>query len=401
MNKSLILGSLLATSLLSSSTALAAMDNIDISGFGSIVAGQTLSSGDVFTADWHDVGQYEDGLSFKPESMLAIQARSQLTDKLSFTALLSAKGTDDFEPEFDWYYLTYQASDNLTLMAGRRAIPMYYFSEFIEVGFAYPWVRPPANLYWWQIQYFNGLHASYDFTLGDYSSNITAFYGNERDDDNKEIGVLYSRGADRIREYWEEITGFTWSLSGDIFDLRFMHFSTATERTYIYESLGTNGLRDRDIDFYGLGGSLTLDNLAMFFDYNYVSSNIVGEFSLDPVTNMARQARVNNDDIFPTVLLTATYTIGDYVPYISYSKADHRQRQFDINSGNILPRAPGQDSDDYEQHELYSLGIRYNYTPNVAIKFQFDMFKDQGFAPQGWNFHGDSETITAGLDFVF
>ncbi len=57
--------------------------------------------------------------------------------------------------------------------------------------------------------------------------------------------------------------------------------------------------------------------------------------------------------------------------------------------------------DDYEQHELYSLGLRYNLSSNAAFKVQIDIFDDQGFAPRGWNIHGNSKTLTLGVDFIF
>lgn len=397
MNKSLTLSSLLVSALLVSPTVKAGLDDIQFSGFGSIVAGQTLSSDQIYTADWHDVGQYKNELSFSPESMLALQARGNLTEKLSFTAQLVAKGVDDFSPEFDWYYLTYEASDNLTLMAGRRTIPMYYFSEFYEVGFAYPWMRPPSNLYWWQVNFFNGVHASYSFTTGNLDHNITAFYGNEDDSDNKEIGALYSRGFDRVRENWKDITGFNWVVSGSFYDLRFVHFQTDRDRIYYNGSSAPStpsenaSFREGSYKFYGIGGSVQWENLGAYFDYNYVEA----EDTLD------NSVAVDNITEYPTFLVTLTYTMGDYQPFISYSKADQTGTESrDPNTGALFP-TPGQADDDYEQHVLTSIGLRYNFAPTAAFKVQYDNFEDQGFAPAGWNFHGDSEAITFGVDFIF
>ncbi len=398
MNRSLILGSLLTSSLLAAAPAKAGFDDIQISGFGSIVAGQTLSSGEVYTADWHDVGQYENDLAFEPESMLAVQARGNLTDKLSFTAQLVAKGVDDFRPEFDWYYLTYEATDNLSLMAGRRTIPMYYFSEFYEVGFAYPWMRPPSNLYWWQINFFDGLHASYSFATGNFDHTVTVFYGNENDDDNTELGTLYNRGFNKVSEEWKDITGFNWVINGSFYDLRFVHFTMDRDRVYYNgssvpsDSSGGAVFRQGDYTFYGVGGSAQLGNWGVYFDYNLVET----EDFLD--NNVA----VDNYTEFPTFLVTLTYTMGDYQPFISYSKADQTGTESrDPSTGALLPRAPGQADDDYEQHVLTSIGMKYNLSSSTSLKVQYDNFDDQGYAPQGWDFHGDSETISIGVDFIF
>lgn len=397
MKAPLLSCSLLATTMLSALPASADISNIQISGYGSIVAGQTFDSDEIFTADWHDVGQYTDSISFKPESMIALQGRGSLTDKLSFTAQLVAKGVDDFEPEFDWYYLTYEASDNLSLMAGRRTIPMYYFSEFYEVGFAYPWIRPPANLYWWQINFFNGFHATYSFSTGELDHSITAFYGNEDDSNNKEISSLYGRGFERVRENWQDITGFNWVISGSFYDLRFVHFTTDRDRIYYNgTSVPTTPSEDAQFRsgkyaFYGVGGSAQFDNLGVYFDYNYVAT----EDSLD------RNVPVNTETDYPTFLVTLTYNIGDFQPFISYSKADQKTTNFDPVTGQELPRAPGQAEDDYEQHVLTSVGLRYSVGSNTSFKVQYDNFDDQGYTPQGWDFHGDSKSMSVGIDFIF
>ena len=43
---------------------------------------------------------------------------------------------------------------------GRKRLPIYY-SDFQDVGFAYTWVRPPTDLYGWEIVSYNGVNATY------------------------------------------------------------------------------------------------------------------------------------------------------------------------------------------------------------------------------------------------
>jgi hypothetical protein len=74
-------------------------------------------------------------------------------------------------------------------------------------------------------------------------------------------------------------------------------------------------------------------------------------------------------------------------PYISYSKADHERTK--------VPTS------DLEEHYIMSYGVRYDFRPSVAFKVQYDNFVDQGDKATGWAYHGDSQTISAGVDFVF
>jgi len=373
---------LIITSILLFSAAPAKAD-IKFSGFGSIIAGKTLGSvedpfnpgqkrDEILTADFYDVGQYTNDLTFKAESIFALQAVADIGNELSVTAQLVAKGVDDFEPEFDWYYLTYQASDNLTLMAGRRNIPMYYFSEYSEVGYAYPWMRPPSNLYWWQITQFNGVHAMYSFDWGDYSNTVTAFYGNEYSRDNTEMGyyeVLFG-GVDStvVDEFWTDITGVNWNISGGNFDLRFVYFQHDLERTRRFIDT-TSDVVFTSQQFYGFGGTVDLEPFTFLFDWNFVT----------------RDDGLGTE--FPTYLVSLVYTIDDYQPYIAYSKADHERTKLNV--------------DDLEEHYIMSYGLRYNFLPNASFKVQYDRFVDQGHGPTGWAYHGDSDTISAGVDFIF
>lgn len=358
---------------------------IKFSGYGSIIAGKTLGTVDdplnpgktrdeTLTADFYDVGQYTNDITFNAESIFALQAVMDLGTGLKATAQLVAKGVDDFKPEFDWYYLSYQASENLTLMAGRRNIPMYYFSEFSEVGYAYPWMRPPSNLYWWQITQFNGLHALYDFELGDYSNSLTFFYGNEYSAGNKEMEyyeVLFG-GLDStvVDEDWTNIAGINWNISGDIFDFRFVYFQHDMDRARKLID-GTSTLLETSQKFIGFGGTVDLTPFTLLFDWNLVTRDD------------------GQGTEYPTYLVSVVYSFDDYQPYISYSKADHERTKGPTTT------------EDLEEHYLLSFGLRYNFLPNASFKVQYDHFVDQGEKATGWAYHGDADAITMGVDFIF
>jgi hypothetical protein len=374
---------LTVTSSIAMLVSTCAFADLRISGYGSVIAGKTLGTVDdplnpgqtrdeIFTADFYDVGQYKNDLTFKAESIFAVQAVMDLADNFSATAQLVAKGVDDFEPEFDWYYVTYQASENLRIMAGRRNIPMYYFSEFSEVGYAYPWMRPPSNLYWWQVTQFNGISAMYDFELGGFSNSLTFFYGNEYSDDNVEMlyyNKLYGGNARTVNEFWTDITGMNWNVSGDNFDLRFVYFTNDRDRETIQQDGSIDPYTPFSQTFLGLGGNVSVNQFTLLFDINMVDYD---------------------DDVgteFPTYLLSLVYNWGDYQPYISYSKADHERTK--------VP------TEDLEEHYVLGFGLRYNFLPSAAFKIQYDKFVDQGHKPTGWAYHGDSRAISFGVDFVF
>ena len=371
-------------SIASLSVALAspALAEVKFSGFGSIVAGQTLEPDETLTADFYDVGQYTNTTTFKAESVLGLQITADIAPDLKATGQVLAKGTDEFKPELDWYYLTYQASDNWTLMAGRRNIPMYYYSEFSEVGYAYPWIRPPSNLYWWQVTQFDGVHASYDFSTENYTNNVTAFYGNEYSKNNKEMlyyadlyGTKLSDGSaiTSLDELWTDIAGFNVSIAGDAFDVRMVYFRNDRKRIH-YGAGGKEEVHAKATgfaqEFFGVGGNINIDNLTIIYDANYV---------------------IYHDDagtVFPTYMISTVYNIDQFQPYLTYSKADHWKTN-------------EKDQKNYEEHYIASVGLRYNLSSKASAKVQFDHFEDEGNQATGWDYHGNSQTISAGVDFIF
>ncbi|ATC96763.1 hypothetical protein [Pseudoalteromonas tunicata] len=375
---------LLALIISGSCVSHIAQAEVSISGFGSIVAGKTLGTvedplkpgtkrDEIFTADFYDVGQYSNDFTFEPETVFALQISADMGDKLKVTGQLVAKGTDDFRPELDWYYLTYQATNELTLMVGRRNIPMYYFSEFSEVGYAYPWMRPPSNLYWWQVTQFNGFTAMYDFDMGGYSNTVSFFYGNEYSNENKEMNYydkLYGGNARAVNEFWTDIVGMNWNLSGDFFNVRFVYFQNDRDRETIAQDGSIADYTPFSQQFLGLGGNVDLANFTVLFDMNMVKY----------------------DDIygteFPTYLVSLVYHMDQFHPYISYSKADQK-------------RTKRANEEDYEEHYLLSYGVRYDFHQSASLKLQYDKFVDQGDKATGWAYHGDSDTITVGVDFIF
>ena len=362
--------------LLSLSLLPMANAEVKFNGFGSVVMGQTLTHQAPFTADFYDVGQYSDKPSFKPETVFALQATADVSQDLKFTGQYLTKGTDEFETELDWYYLTFSGVEDWTFMAGRRNIPMYYYSEFSEVGFAYPWIRPPANLYWWQITQFNGVHASYDFEIGDLGNTITAFYGNEYSIDNKEM-LFYDKlfaatpAASSIDEIWTDIVGFNYSLVGEFFDLRFVYFQNHRNRTTYHVDGTVTEMVPFDQTFMGFGGNVNLDMFTILFDMNLVIYD--NEVELE----------------YPTWLVSLVYNIGKYQPYVVYSQAD--ETHGDDPAG----------TNSWEQHFTAGVGVRYNLSSSAALKVQYDYFEDQGDVDHSYDYHGDSETIAVALDFIF
>ena len=116
-----------------------------INGFGTV--GVTHMGGES-DLDYGMQGQTTDGWRGDQLSKLAVQLRYGITDTLSVTGQLGTKPTQDsWEAGPGNLYLAWQANDNLTLRGGRLGTPIYMYSETLNVGFSYPWLRLPEEVY--------------------------------------------------------------------------------------------------------------------------------------------------------------------------------------------------------------------------------------------------------------
>lgn len=140
--------------------------DVTFNGFGQLVGGSTLSNGHVVPGAGYDAD-----VSFKPESLLALQVQSTLTDKLTATAQVVASGKDngDFTPSFEWAYVSYWLGEHWQLKGGRQRIPLYRYSDYLEVGESYPWIRPPQSVYQGAISNYDGISAAGYYEFGHWT----------------------------------------------------------------------------------------------------------------------------------------------------------------------------------------------------------------------------------------
>lgn len=135
----------LAVCLASSGAFAVEQGEYQFNGFGTV--GITHMGGED-DYDYGIQGQTNDGWRGDQLSKLAVQMQYGITDTLSVTGQLGTKAQQDsWEAGPGNLYLAWQANDNLTLRGGRLGTPIYMYSETLNVGFSYPWLRLPEEVY--------------------------------------------------------------------------------------------------------------------------------------------------------------------------------------------------------------------------------------------------------------
>lgn len=109
-----------------------------------------------------------------------VQFEVPIVDKLSIITQLISRGSENYNIRTNWAYLNYQATPNLIVQAGRIRIPTFLYSDTIDVGYTYPWVAPPAEVYnQMPIPNLNGAQAIYTTDIHGFDIELQPFIGQD------------------------------------------------------------------------------------------------------------------------------------------------------------------------------------------------------------------------------
>jgi hypothetical protein len=153
--------------------------DVTFHGFGQVIMGTTFSN-NRSTPAVSSSATYHADPTFTPNSNFGLQATAPLSNNISATAQILAKGEDDFQPKFQWAFLKYQFNDTYALKIGRLQLPYYQYSDYEFVGEAYPWVLPPESVYFSSASSYDGLNFSAQKSVGDWFFYMQAIYGNSQ-----------------------------------------------------------------------------------------------------------------------------------------------------------------------------------------------------------------------------
>ena len=262
-----------AIPLLLPSIALATPD-IRFNGF--MTAGGVVTD----TDDATFLGANKD-VSFEPDSVVGLQLTANLIDNVSVTTQLIANGQDDFDPDVEWAFLSYGLTDNTNLRMGRLRIPFFMISDYLEVGYAYPWVRPPIDVYG-QLAFsrYNGLNVVSLQQWGNWSAALQGYFGTT----SPEQDFFGDTGSLDVTNLW----GFNLTLSYDELMIRIGHTEGDYDLVGInqidsllaglqgngFESLANRlGVEDKHGSFSGIGVTWDSEKLLMMAEYTLRSSD--------------------------------------------------------------------------------------------------------------------------------
>ncbi|HCL10944.1 MAG TPA: hypothetical protein DHW66_01855 [Alteromonas sp.] len=385
--------------MLSPIVSLAEMEPISgfkVSGFGRIVGGY-LDTSDAAYLD------YSDEIQFDSQSLAAIQADWQATDKFSVTTQLLAHSNSDTKSGIEWLYLTYQLNDNWQIRAGKQRTPFFHYSDVRNVGFAYHWINPPQQLYNGVLfPTYEGVNVNYRIGNEEIQASIEAYWGSFNDE--YEIADLI------IKPDVTNLHGFIGRISRQN-----LQFTLAFHRGDIDVTL--QELEDFRTILQSAGYSMSADSLSPEGKVEVLTAGL-SYHNFDYFVEAEVMKLVGEPSAFPD-MLSAYLTTGIYSPPMTYhvtvatSTASYPDPINEIPLGlapelDYLSTTYESIFDQFYRDSLNSLaiGIRYDFNAHFAIKGDVSLLrgKDQKrafFEVKNANFDNSATLYQVALEWVF
>lgn len=311
---------------------------------------------------------YTDGIGSTPTAKIDTRAGLQVggspTDRIdvNLQGLLANNHNDETRLAVSWAYAQFELNPEWYLKVGRYRTPWFMYSDTIDVGYAYPWVRPPVELYTTSATFHSddGLLLQYRRALESGRLQIDMHAGHTS-------GEAYSRTTHPSHVQLRQI-GVSATYSHDATDWfatvvhskEFVRSSTWDGYMAHCAALG-NGAPCNEYSFdnvpatqYGLG--------VRHDDGRWMIASEVARNSPGNRTNEQSLA----------YYLSAGYHLGNVLPYLTYSQlrnfGPRSETRFDAYLNSVFTyRQTNQPA-----QRTWSLGARWDARPGIALKAQLD-----------------------------
>ncbi len=304
------------------------------------------------------------------DSRLGIQVFADFAPRIKaiFQAETEYDSDGTYRPHVEWANVRYAFSPDLNVRAGRIGLPTFLNSENKDVGYSYPWIHPPVEVYrQLSISHSDGVDGSYRLHIGDASNIIKAVYGRNTSD--------FPHSTATSKNIWGIFDTFEYGAT--IFRAGYQARETSTQ----YQSTGVTTSWARNTD---LSAGASYDPGGWFLTGEWVRRE----------SNSRRQA----------MYVSSGIRIEKFTPYATYA----RDTQASFLSATPPPTATEIQFAKNSQSTV-SLGTRWDFMKKADLKLQYDRVKlsadsnghlinvPAGTILYGGTFHVFSVTV----DFIF
>lgn len=297
-------------------------DHFTFSGFGTLGLTRTNTDDWEYIRDGQSAGA-DTELDFNTDSNLGLQLTGRANKWLSATVqlLTQERQEDNLRTEVEWAYVKVEPVEDLSLLLGRVALPMFAISDTRNVGYANTWVRPPNEVYGMAVIHrLEGAQLSYRRQIGAVNASATILAGESALPlSGSEIPVKRVKG-------WNVQAEFDWG---------------TLRAGRVWGNVQPPG---------GLVDRYTFSGVGVLFDRN----NVVGQAEYVTRRSDGFSAAVDADGWY----VLGGYRFGKLLPYASYATTEPENSLSPVHLSST--------------QSTVAAGLRWDAFSSAALKFQIE-----------------------------
>lgn len=341
------------------------------------------------------------------DSRLGLQLTANLTPRLTgvLQLITEQRYDDNYTPSVEWANLKYDITPDLSVRIGRMVQSIFMVSQYRNVGYATPWVRPPQEVYRViPVTNFDGIDFSFRSRFDVYTNTLRGTYGRKvsKLPDGSEVTASDSMSLTNTLEWGDT----TLSASYGIFHLTIDGINPLFDA---FKQFGPEGkaIADRyDVD------DKRFEVMALGARYDPGDWFVMGELVQSNSDTFIGDSRA--------WYVTGGYRFGTVTPYLTLARVwvDSSTSDPGLSLGGLPPSLAGLADGlnaglngllgSVAQQKSVTLGTRWDFAQNVALKVQYErLYLDDGSpgilinTQPGFEPGGQVELFSVSLDFVF
>ncbi|WP_333918054.1 outer membrane protein [Vibrio crassostreae] len=310
------------------------MDNLRISGFGSVGIGKSDNAIGY-------AGYTDEKLDWEQETLAGLQFDFQVNERAKFVTQIVANSRYDYEPKIEMAYASYDF-DSFTVRAGKLRLPLFFYSDYTDLGYAYPMIRPSQELYEnIVLKGYTGADLLIPIELEDSSILLQPVVGiGTIDEDDSIVGEVKL----------DKLFGISANWNVDDFTFRGSYFVAESNPSCDFQSsqdpycqLGAL-LDGQDGQFISLGAQY--DNGDLLVNVEAADVQLEGQFY-----------------DYQSVSGLVGYRVNEFTPYVSVGWVETTDNEDRENMTSTAIK----ESMNYERLS-YSVGSRWDFAKNMSLK---------------------------------
>src|SRR5690554_3560754 len=382
-------------------------DRFTFSGFASFIAAKSLEKDEPYG---DATAKVPHATELRDYSKLGLRVSVDLLDNLTFTTQMLADGSNEFEPEFDWIFLSYNITPDLVLHAGKYVTNYFMYSDYADISYAYHWVEAPDAVYGTNLnKTLEGAKLVWNSRMGaGWTSELSLSVGKDEVDMSK-VGV---EGATLKMG---RAIGFAWQVDHEWLSLRASYMSSKTSANLERTQLDISGILSGaaaqaqsaiDAGFgtpelqvlAGVGNTNLLNDASLNRALAWRSADaqfigLGGSLNFDYVFAVAEVTYANMEDTIAIGDQTSGYlTIGTHLPKSTSIAVTIYEKRNDVNKSierkleQGTATAVANESDPSKIPAIYAASGIVN-----AVLLQTQKRKRDGITVSGrWDFHSNA-----------